>query len=140
MAMTRARITGTKKMRPDGRASGRRSTFTMALHAIGDHPDYVALSKTSRAFLWDFARQYNGYNNGNLSGAQGIMSKWGWEKKTALRCRKELEEKDWIRVTRYPRAKKQPVLYCLSWVEVDDWAGPPFLDEGVARRPRRGLR
>ena len=68
-------------MKNNGRGGGKQ-TFVRALHAIFDHPDYIGLSKTSRAFLWDFMRQYNGFNNGNLSGAPAIMGKYGWDKKT----------------------------------------------------------
>lgn len=133
------RIQNSRGMKANGRGNGK-EPFFRALHAIYDHPDYIALSKTSRAFLWDLCRQYNGYNNGNLSAAPGIMHKLAWEKKTALRCRAELEEKGWISVTRYPRAKKEPVLYRLTWLEVDTWDGTPYLDVGVRLVKKRSLR
>ena len=126
-------------MRPNGRGHGK-EPFFRALYAIFDHPDYISLSKTSRAFLWDMCRQYNGYNNGNISAAPGVMECMGWDKKTALRCRKELENSGWIVVTRYPRAKKQPVLYRLSWLDVDVWPGGLDLDVGAREVPRRSLR
>lgn len=126
-------------MKANGRGSGK-GQFFRALHAIFDHPDYIALSKSSRAFLWDMSRQYNGYNNGNISAAPAIMERMGWDKKTALRCRKELEARGWIVVTRYPRARKEPVLYRFSWLDVDVWAGKPYLDPGADKVPRRRLR
>lgn len=126
-------------MKPNGRGKSP-PPFFKALHAIFDHPDYLTLSKTARAFLWDFSRQYNGHNNGNLSAAPGIMGPMGWDKKTATRCRQELERLDWIRVTRLPRAKREPVLYCLSWVDLDKWEGKPHLDPEVFKMPRRSLR
>lgn len=126
-------------MKPNGRGKAP-PPFFMALHAIFDHPDYLTLSKTARAFLWDFSRQYNGHNNGNLSAAPGIMGRMGWDKKTATRCRKELEQAGWIEVTRYPRAKKEPVLYRLAWMDVDRWEGKPHLDPEAFKMPRRSLR
>ena len=126
-------------MKPNGRGHGKRSFF-QALHAIYDHPDYLTLSKTARAFLWDFCRHFNGRNNGNLSAAPGIMAPMGWDKKTASRCRKELEQAGWIAVTRYPTARKEPVLYRLTWLDLDKWEGAPYLDPEATKRPRRSLR
>ena len=137
--MARKNGTNAKGMKPNGRGHGK-EYFVRALHAIFDHPGYLALSKTSRAFLWEFCRQYNGRNNGNLSAAPGIMAAYGWDKKTAQRCRKELERQDWIAVTRLPRAKREPVLYRLTWLDLDRWEGPPHLDPDAYRRPRRSLR
>lgn len=135
--MARGRA-NSKGMLPNGRkqcAGG----FLKAPHAVFDHPDYIRLSPASKAFLWDFSRQFNGRNNGNLSGAHGVMKSWGWNKKAALKCRKELEAADWIRVTRYPKAKRQPVLYRLSWLDVDSWEGAPLLDPD-AKTKRRSLK
>ena len=128
-----------KGMKPNGRGNGT-PHFFMALHAIFDHPDYLALSKTARAFLWDMCRQHNGRNNGNLSAAPGIMGRMGWDKKTALRCRKELEAHNWIAVTRYPRSKREPILYRLTWLDLDTWTGKPYLDAEALNQPRRSLK
>ncbi|MEE2651795.1 MAG: hypothetical protein VYE54_03635 [Pseudomonadota bacterium] len=131
--------TNSRGMKPNGRGHGK-EPFFRALHSIYDHTDYLALSKTARAFLWDLCRQYNGYNNGNISAAPGIMEPMGWNKKTALRCRSELEQRGWISVTRYPRAQKEPILYRLTWLDIDRWEGKPTLDPGVEKIPRRSLR
>ena len=125
-------------MKPNGSGHGK-AHFFRALHAIFDHPDYLALSKTARAFLWDMCRQYNGRNNGNLCAAPSIMKPLGWDKKTATRCRRELLANNWIAVTRYPRAKREPVLYRLTWLEVDTWLGKPYLDPNAANQRRRSL-
>ena len=128
-----------KRMKANGRGHGK-ETFFRALHAIFDHPDYLALSKTARAFLWDLCSQYNGRNNGNLSAAPGIMGPMGWDKNTTLRSRRELLEKGWITVTRLPRAKREPILYRLTWLDLDQWSGRPELDPEAYRVPRRSLR
>ena len=128
-----------KGMLPNGRGHGK-ATFFRALHAIFDHPDYLALSKTSRAFLWDLSRQYNGHNNGNLSAAPAIMGPMGWDKNTTLRSRRELERHGWIAITRLPRAKREPVLYRLTWLDLNKWAGKPELDPEAYKRPTRSLR
>lgn len=75
-------------------ANGRKANgqqFTKALHAIYDHPDYIALPKQTRAFLWDFARQYNGRNNGDLSAAPGTMARWGWTRAELKKAKREAE-------------------------------------------------
>ena len=136
--MASRRKVNSKGMLPNGRGAGK-STFVRVPHALLSHPDYVALSKTARAFLVDFCAQYNGYNHGKLSGAPGIMGKYGWDKKTALRCRKELEERGWLVVTRYPRAKKEPILYRLSWLDLDEWTGRPILDDDAYSQKRKSL-
>tara|TARA_Y100000052_G_C2949775_1_gene86367 strand:- start:299 stop:757 length:459 start_codon:yes stop_codon:yes gene_type:complete len=130
-----------RSMSANGRSSKSKFwTYSKLLHAITDHPDYISLDKTSRALLWDMYRQYNGYNNGNISAAHGVMGKWGWDKKTLLRCRKKLEAAGWIVVTRIPRAKKEPTLYAFSWLKIDSWQGKPYLDAGVENIPMKSLR
>jgi len=128
-----------KGMLPNGRSSAG-GTFTKALHAVFDHPDYIALSKQARALLWDLARQYNLKNNGNLTAALGTMSKWGWGKWELQRARRELEAHGWIEATRYPRAKREPILYRLTWLELNEWDGPPELDPEAYRQKVRSLK
>lgn len=128
-----------KGMLPNGRSSAG-GAFTKALHAIHDHPDYVALSKQTRAFLWDLARQYNGKNNGNLSAAVGTMGKLGWTKWELMRARKEARKNGWIEITRYPAARREPVLYRLSWLPADKWEGKPYLDKDAYKQKVKSLR
>ncbi len=126
-------------MLPNGRSNAGGS-FTKALHAIHDHPDYIALTKQTRAFLWDLARQYTGHNNGNLSGAVGTMGKYGWTKWELMRARKEALEHGWIEVTRYPNSKREAVLYRLSWLPTDKWEGKPYLEPQAHKQKVRPLK
>lgn len=134
-----ARGINNQGMKANGRGHGK-EPFVRALCAIFDHPDYIALSKTSRAFLWDLARHYNGHNNGNLSIALGIMGKQGWDKRTIARCRDELMAANWLAITRLPRAKREPILYRLTWLDLDKWEGKPVLDPDAFKQQRRTLR
>lgn len=127
-------------MYPNGRGKKKSEPFVMALHAIMEHEDYIALSKTARAFLWELAKGYNGHNNGNISAAHGVMGALGWDKKTIQRCRRELEQRGWIVVTKYPSAKREPVLYRLGWLPVDKWTGKPILDPGAHAFECKSLR
>jgi len=134
--MAKANVRG---MLPSGRKKAG-PPFTKALHAIHDHPDYVALTKQTRAFLWDLARQYNGYNNGNLAACEGLMRPLGWSKWELMRARSEALEMGWIEVTRYPTAKRDPVLYRLTWMLTDRWEGRPVLDPGATQQKVRSLK
>lgn len=134
-----ARGINSQGMKANGRGHGK-EPFVRALWAILDHPDYLTLSKTARAFLWDLTRHYNGFNNGNLSIAPGIMGKQGWDKKTIRRCRDELMGANWLAITRLPKAKREPILYRLTWLDLDKWDGVPRLDPDAFKQPRRTLR
>lgn len=129
-----------KGMLPNGRSNVSKDQFVRALWAIFDHPDYLALSKTARAFLWDVCRLHNGFNNGNISIAVSIMGPRGWDKKTIQRCRDELVERNWLVITRLPRAKRQPILYRLAWLDLGTWEGKPKLDDDAYRVKRRSLK
>ena len=131
---------GSKSMLPNGRKKGRQ-TFTKALHAITDHPDYLALSKQTRAFLWDFARQYNGRNNGDLAAAVGTMGQWGWTKAELKRAKAEALERRWIEVTRLPRFPRDPTLYRLTWMATSpELRSEKILDPGAFNQEVRSLR
>lgn len=125
-------------------ANGRKANgqqFTKALHAIYDHPDYIALPKQTRAFLWDFARQYNGRNNGDLSAAPGTMARWGWTRAELKKAKREAEGAGWIEVTRYPRYPRDPTLYRLTWLAVsEELRGQGKLDSSVFAQKVRRLR
>jgi len=129
-----------KGMLANGR--GKRSQgFLKALHVIYDHPDYIALSKPTRAFVWDMARQYNLRNNGDLSAALGMMEQWGWTQAELKRARKEAETRNWIQVTRYPRFPRDPTLYRLTWLPTSpELKDSGKLDPGAFEQTVRSLK
>lgn len=131
------RKANSKGMLPNGRRKSG-PTFVMVLHAILDHPDYIALSGSAAKLLWDVARQYNGHNNGDLTAAMSVMAARGWQKKTLARALAELLERDWLRRTRHPRLKRQAALYALSWLPVNECGGK--LDAGADKEPVRSLK
>ncbi|MEM8940732.1 MAG: hypothetical protein AAGC91_01165 [Pseudomonadota bacterium] len=127
-------------MLSNGRKAGT-GTFLRAPHDLFVHPDYLALSKPARAFLWDFGSQYQyRKNNGNLSAAPSIMAAYGYSKPTIHRLVRELLLYDWIRVTRTPMHPRQCYLYALSWIDLDDWGGDPILDVGARSMRKKALR
>lgn len=128
-----------KGMHPNGRSASP-SQFTMVLHAIQEHPDYISLSAGSRGFLWDMAKQYNGRNNGQLKTSLAVMGPLGYSKDQCTRYRAQLEHHGWIQRTREPRTKKEAILYRLTWLDLDKWTGAPSLDPGVPIRRPKSLR
>ncbi|MEP1446268.1 MAG: hypothetical protein ABJK37_09190 [Paraglaciecola sp.] len=123
-------------MLANGRLAYKNERYVKALHAIFNHPDYIALSPTAKALLWDLSSQYNGRNNGDLTLAPKVMGKLGWTKPTILRHRQTLIDKNWIFI-----AGSKPVrnghlyLYALTWLEVNDCNGKLF-EDSVNRKPR----
>jgi hypothetical protein len=126
-------------MYPNGRKKGD-GLFVKGLHAIYQHPDYRALSIQARAFLWDFASTYNLKNNGNLSASEGVMGEFGYSRYQCYRLRNELLKHDWIEVTRHPRFPRDPYLYRLTWLDLNEWSGPPYIDDGIRRKAWKSLR
>ena len=117
-----------KGMFPNGRGKNRLQFFK-ALHAITDHPDYIALTYTQRALLWDVARQFNGYNNGDLTLAPKVMKKWNWTKDTISRNKEALVDRGWLVITGCKRVRKgNCYLYALSWLDIDECGGKLFED------------
>lgn len=103
------------------KAKGRRTcrTFTQLPHDVIDHEDFINLSHRATRLLLDLARQYNGYNNGDLCATFSMMKKRGWtsndQRNKAL---KELVEKDFIRLTRQG-GKNSCNLFAVTWLPVD---------------------
>lgn len=106
-------------------AMGRADTarFAGIPHVCLDHPNYIALAANARALLVEFARQYNGHNNGDLCCAWKLMRARGWKSRgTVERARDELLERGWIELTRQG-GRNAPNLYALTFQAIDDCKG-----------------
>lgn len=128
-----------KGMMPNGRSKGVAS-FAASPTAVFRHPDYTKLSPTAKALLWDLFSQFNGRNNGNLTLAENTMKRLGWSYSTVKRHKAELINSGWIAVTRYPRQKREPVLYRVTWLDADNWTGEPYLDPEAYNQQKRSLK
>ena len=133
------RKASSKGMLPNGRHKNS-ERFTKALHQIFDHPDYKTLNHDAQALLWLITKQYTGFNNGMLKATLSIMQEWGWKKKRLYKCRDELEKHDWIRISRAQHFHKQPILYALSWLDIDEPSANIRFDDGVVTYKKRSLR
>lgn len=107
------------------KAKGRngKSRFTGIPHVVMDHLCYISLRHTSVRLLLDLARQYNGFNNGDLSAGWALMHKRGWKSRDTLaNAIRELSEHGLILQTRQGGRNKCN-LYALTWQSVDECRG-----------------
>jgi len=108
-----------------GKAKGRRSsgTFVAIPHAVIDSPNWQSCSATAIKMLTELARQYNGYNNGDLAATLSMMKKRGWSSPETIHyaCL-ELRHYGLIELTRQG-GKHIPNLYGLSWQPINDCRG-----------------
>lgn len=88
-----------------------------------DHPNYTALGNSAIRLLLEFARQYNGRNNGDLCCAWALMRERGWRSKATVdRACRELVSRGWIERTRQG-GRNQPNLYALTFYAIDECKG-----------------
>lgn len=89
--------------------------------------DYIALKHSSRALLYELARQYMGNNNGKLCATFSQLRKRGWGSEDTLRrCIKELMAGNFIVLTKrgmYGTGKREPNYYALTWQPIDEIPG-----------------
>jgi hypothetical protein len=138
------------------RAKGRQEggSFCALPHSIfrstEDRPAPAArLSRSARALLVDIAMQFSGGNNGNLTAAPTIMSRYGWRSRGTLSAAlAELIAEGFLEITRQG-GRNRASLYALTWKGID--AGPHdappspvpsrlFLPENEHRRDERHRR
>jgi hypothetical protein len=107
--------------------------FLSLPHALLNHPDFLSLNWASQALLIHIGAFYNGKNNGDLSIPISVMSKRGWARSTLNDAKKELLEKDWIRLTRQGE-KHKCSLYALSWRTLNDCKNKLDIDPKTYRK------
>lgn len=124
-----------------GRRSGGR--FAGIPHVVMNHPDYIALSNAARSLLFEFSRQYNGHNNGDLSAAFSVMRDRNVvaSKTTLAKLLRELEDRRMVIRTREPRFLNpggRCALYALAWMAIDECPGKG-LEVASTRIPPRAF-
>ena len=132
MARNRSKV----KSRSDG-AGG----FGALYRHIWQHPDYCQLSGSAAKLLMDFACQYNGRNNGDLTNALSSLRTRGWRSRgTIQRATTELLEARLIIQTREGRFTNPGgvcALYALTWHPIDDCPGKRLSVEPTVTPPRK---
>ena len=124
-----------RKSNPRGRAKNRR--YAGIPHDVMESSSYCGASGNALKLLLELARQYNGYNNGDLSAAFSVLKSRGWRsKKTLSRCLTEMMERGLIVKTRegwFSNPGGRCALYALTWQRIDECEG-----KDLELRPSRG--
>ena len=78
----------------DKRAGGRAShaNFVGIERTVMDSVAFVSLSKLARALYLDLRRQFNGHNNGDITIADSVLSRYGWSHSSVHKALKEIVE------------------------------------------------
>ena len=128
-----------KRNRLDRRSNKMR--FGGLPHQVFEHPDYQALGGSAVKLLMDFACQYNGRNNGDLSAAYSQLKDRGWKSRSTISdAVNELLERNIITRTREGRFQNPGAtcaLYALNWYPIDECHGK--LDVAPTRVPPRAF-
>ncbi|EAQ96883.1 hypothetical protein [Congregibacter litoralis] len=94
---------------------------------VWKHPDYQQLSGNAVKLLMDFACQYDGSNNGDLSAAYSDLKKRGWRSKgTIAKALEQLIDAEMVIRTREGKFLNPGgtcALYALTWKSIDDCEG-----------------
>lgn len=100
--------------------SRKASRFAQLPHSLLDSPDYINLSGNAIKLLIELLKQYNGFNNGDLSPSYTLMSTRGFKSKATLHSKiQELLNANMIELTR-TGGKNRASLYALTWLPIDE--------------------
>lgn len=92
-------------------------------HIVLRSQSFAYLSRPATKLLLDLLAQYNGYNNGDLCATFSVMRKRGWKSESTLyAARRELENKEWIQVTRQG-GRNTCTLYAVTFFGIDECNG-----------------
>lgn len=90
---------------------------------VMDHPDYINLSFSAKALLFEFARQLYANNNGKLCATFEQLKGRGWKSDTTLRAKiKELTDANLIVKTKTGvyGGKSTPNFYAVTWRPINE--------------------
>ncbi len=127
-----------------GKSKGRKEAggFSMFLHVVEDHPDFLSLSGSALKVLHWLVRQYNGKNNGNLSATITQLKHRGIASTATLtKALDELQAKNLIVRTREGRFLNpggRCALYAVTWLAIDECRGAD-LEVSATRAPPRSF-
>jgi hypothetical protein len=88
---------------PSRERPGRRAGYSAFIgipYAVADSPAFLTLEPIWRALYVDLRRQHNGRNNGDISAALGILSKYGWAHRSIFKGLRILKQRGLIEKTR----------------------------------------
>lgn len=113
-----------KRSRGTGRTNG--NGFAGIPRNVMRSQHYVNLTTEAKVLLFEFALQYNGYNNGNLAGTRKQMLARGWTSHDTLHNKLlELQYRGFIVETQKGARPNVPSLYALTWERIDQIRSKP---------------
>jgi len=113
------------------------TSFAGVPRIVMDSSDYINLSSGGRSLTLEFAYQYKGKNNGNLSATFKQMKARGFKSPTTLsKIIKELVAANIIIKTRQG-GKNYPCLYALTWQPIDECRGKNLELSPTITAPRK---
>jgi hypothetical protein len=131
---------GRKRSKTKSRSDGAGGYGALYRH-VWHHPDYHNLSGNAVKLLMDFACQYNGRNNGDLTNAFSVLRARGWRSRTTIkRATAELLEARFIMQTREGRFLNPGgvcALFAITWKSIDDCPGKALSVEPTSAPPRK---
>ncbi len=107
------------------KATGRKgnSPFLNIPHSVLSSDAYRALDGWDVKLLVDIARQFTGFNNGDLSAVWSQLQQQGWNSKGTLhKSLKKLQDVGLILQTRQG-GRNRCSLYAISWRAIDECKG-----------------
>ena len=139
-----------KRTTAKGRAKNRR--FAGIPHDVMESDSYCGCSGNAIKLLLELAKQYNGYNNGDLSAAFSVLKPRGWRSKKTLSLRlAELVERGLVVKTRegfFRNPEARCALFALTWLPIDECEGKnlelppsrgPYRSFGVEKFKKPGI-
>jgi hypothetical protein len=131
---------GNTYSRSKGRSNAVKS-FAGIPRIVMESPDYKNLNGGSVKLLLEFACQYRGNNNGNLTAAYSILKERGFNSKGSItRAVDELLGAGLIIRTRegvFINPGGKCALYALSWQPIDDCKGKQLSIQPTTTPPRK---
>lgn len=95
---------------------------------------YFSINPSAKVLLNYIARQYNGYNNGDLCATLSLLKQFGFNSQDTLtRSIKQLEQNGLIERTRqggkdWATGQNLPTLFALTWQPIDECKGKLDID------------
>ena len=118
--------------RTNNRYGAKSRTFIQLDHRIVDSENFRNLTTKSIKLLVDMMRQYNGFNNGDLTATWSIMEKKGWRSRhTLYRALRELLYYEFL-IWTLQGGRNRGSLYALTARLIDECKGK--LDVRETRR------
>tara|TARA_R110001592_G_scaffold38609_2_gene127297 strand:+ start:11573 stop:11998 length:426 start_codon:yes stop_codon:yes gene_type:complete len=94
---------------------------------VMEHTDYLELSGNGVKLLLEFAYQYRGNNNGDLTAAWTVLKKRGWRSQhTVSKALRELQEANLVICSResvFHKTGGRCALFALTWLPINECPG-----------------